>query len=656
MAQTIKIKRSSTTAVPGGLGKGELAYSGDSDKLFIGAPSDSAVITIGGLLYTNMLDHIAGELTAESAILVDADSKIDKLLSGNIRINHVANQIDTSEGNLIINPFGNLVIKTGTVDLTTQATELKLLDNSATSLTISEGTDNYITLDTTNSLEKIKFGKQVEFSGEYTLPILDGDAKQALVTDGGGVVSFTTIPEALAVNSSDDNTTANVDLLADDLNFVGSEGLGVTVAKSGTDVTLTLTAEDSTASAKGVVIIDSGQGISVSYSSGTATISGVNSTSTTKGVASFDATDFTVSGGAVVLNPITLGTSTLNPGATTTSIAGLEELVVDKLTVDDQTISTSLSDHDIILSPHGEGTVKVPTGYKNRTGFYDANSLATKEYVDAVKQALIVKDSVRAATTVSISATYNNTAGTLTNSGSHTAFSIDGISLVAEDRVLIKDQTAGEENGIYEVTTVGDASTAWVLTRAIDANIGTELVGGTFTFVTEGSIQQDKGFIFTHDSVPTLGTTDITITQFSSAGIIIAGDGLGKTGNDLFLNDDNITLEISSDNVRIKGISSTAAGDLLIGAASDGGYTRLVKPSVTNTTAGAFVVGEIYTITATNSTNFTLIGAADSSIGTVFTATGVGAGSGTASSSNPILSIDAVGTASWSTTLDGGTF
>jgi hypothetical protein len=334
----------------------------------------------------------------------------------------------------------------------------------------------------------------------------------------------------------------------------------------------------------------------------------------------------------------------------------LEELVVDKLTVDDQTISTSLSDHDIILSPHGEGTVKVPTGYKNRTGFYDANSLATKEYVDAVKQALIVKDSVRAATTVSISATYNNTAGTLTNSGSHTAFSIDGISLVAEDRVLIKDQTAGEENGIYEVTTVGDASTAWVLTRAIDANIGTELVGGTFTFVTEGSIQQDKGFIFTHDSVPTLGTTDITITQFSSAGIIIAGDGLGKTGNDLFLNDDNITLEISSDNVRIKGISSTAAGDLLIGAASDGGYTRLVKPSVTNTTAGAFVVGEIYTITATNSTNFTLIGAADSSIGTVFTATGVGAGSGTASSSNPILSIDAVGTASWSTTLDGGTF
>jgi hypothetical protein len=129
-------------------------------------------------------------------------------------------------------------------------------------------------------------------------------------------------------------------------------------------------------------------------------------------------------------------------------------------------------------------------------------------------------------------------------------------------------------------------------------------LGGTFTFVTEGSVQQDNGYIFTHDSVPTLGTTALTITQFSSAGIVTAGDGLGKTGNDLFLNDDNITLEISSDNVRIKGISSTAVGDLLIGAASNAGYTRLVKPT----------------------------------------------------SDTALLTMGTAGTASWTTTLDGGTF
>ncbi|HAW03067.1 MAG TPA: hypothetical protein DCW83_00190, partial [Saprospirales bacterium] len=95
-------------------------------------------------------------------------------------------------------------------------------------------------------------------------------------------------------NATDDSTTADVDLLADDLNFAGSEGLDITVAKSGTDVTLTITAEDSTATNKGVVIIDSGEGVNVSYSSGTATISGEDASTTNKGIASFDTTDFTV--------------------------------------------------------------------------------------------------------------------------------------------------------------------------------------------------------------------------------------------------------------------------------------------------------------------------------------------------------------------------
>jgi len=603
MAQTIKIKRSTTTAAPSSLTAGELAYSDDSDKLFIGAPADNAITVIGGKLYTDMLDHVAGTLTASSAVIVDANSKIDKILTGFVRINDTTNQIDTSAGNLVVNPFASLVIKTGTVDLTTQATEFKLIENSATAGTFATASHTYLTFDTTNSAQLIKFGKQVEFSGEYTLPITDGTAEQALVTDGSGTVSFTTIPKVLTVNATDDSTTADVDLLADDLNFAGSEGLDITVAKSGTDVTLTITAEDSTATNKGVVIIDSGEGVNVSYSSGTATISGEDASSTNKGIASFDTTDFTVTAGAVALNAITLGTSALNPGATTSSIAGLQQLDVDNVRIDTNTISTTDTNGDLILEPNGTGTVKVPTGYKNRVGF-STNSLATKEYVDAVKQALSVKDAVRAATTESISATYNNGAGTLTNSGSHAAFSIDGVSLVAEDRVLIKDQTAGEENGIYEVTTVGDASTAWVLTRAADANIAEELLGGTFTFVTEGSVQQDNGYIFTHDSVPTLGTTALTITQFSSAGIVTAGDGLGKTGNDLFLNDDNITLEISSDNVRIKGISSTAVGDLLIGAASNAGYTRLVKPT----------------------------------------------------SDTALLTMGTAGTASWTTTLDGGTF
>ena len=58
MAQTIKIKRSNSSAAPTSLGAGELAYSSSSNKLFIGHPSSAAVTTIGGDLYVNMLDHI----------------------------------------------------------------------------------------------------------------------------------------------------------------------------------------------------------------------------------------------------------------------------------------------------------------------------------------------------------------------------------------------------------------------------------------------------------------------------------------------------------------------------------------------------------------------------------------------------------------------
>ena len=70
MAQTIKIKRSSSSAAPGSLTAGELAYSSNSKKLFVGHPSSAAVTTIGGDLFVEMLDHTAGTLTASSAVLV----------------------------------------------------------------------------------------------------------------------------------------------------------------------------------------------------------------------------------------------------------------------------------------------------------------------------------------------------------------------------------------------------------------------------------------------------------------------------------------------------------------------------------------------------------------------------------------------------------
>ena len=601
MAQTIKIKRSTTTAAPSSLTAGELAYSDNSDKLFIGAPADNAVVAIGGKLYIDMLDHTAGILTADSAIIVDSNSKVNKLLTGNIRINNTTNHIDTSSGDLTINPASNLVLTTGTIDLSGQNTEFAIVDNSSTGLTISEGSNNYITLQTTNSNEKIIFNKQLQFgnlsANGYNLPLTDGNSGQALITNGSGAVTFTTISTNLTVGA-DTGSDDVVSLISDVLEFQG----GTSVNTAVTNNVITINADIATASARGVASFNSSH-----FTVSAGAVSANDATTSNKGIASFDSTDFTVSSGAVTVNATTLGSSTLNPGATTTSLAGLQQLDVDNVRVDTNTISTTDTNGDLVLSPNGTGTVTVPSGYKNRTGF-GANSLVSKEYVDAIKQALDVKDSVRLATTANLSANYNNAGGTLTNSGSNAALQLDGVTVVAGNRILVKDQSSAAENGIYVVTTVGDGSTAWVLTRADDANVSAEMTGGVFTFVEEGTVGADNGYVFTHNGAPTLGTTALTVSQFSGAGQIVAGDALSKSGNTLNVNDDNITVEVNSDALRIKGISATAVGDLLIGAASNAGYTRLVKPS------------------------------------------------GNATASDYILSMNTSGVASWANTLDGGTF
>ena len=159
MAQTIKIKRSTSTSAPGSLTAGELAYSDASDKLFIGQPSDNAVTAIGGKLYVDMLDHTAGTLTASSAILVDASSKIDQLKTANLTIN--ANAITSGSGDVDIVAAANLDIDAGTIDLSSQATQFSLIDNSATAMTIAQASNVYMSFVTTNAGEQITTGKKL---------------------------------------------------------------------------------------------------------------------------------------------------------------------------------------------------------------------------------------------------------------------------------------------------------------------------------------------------------------------------------------------------------------------------------------------------------------------------------------------------------------
>ena len=141
--------------------------------------------------------------------------------------------------------------------------------------------------------------------------------------------------------------------------------------------------------------------------------------------------------------------------------------------------------------------------------------LATKQYVDNVAAGLQWKVPVRVATTA--------------NGALATAFvngqTIDGIVLATGNRILLKNQTAPVENGVYIVAAAGAPA------RANDADNGTELSPGTTVSVTEGTANADKAFMIISDAAITIGTTSQTWGQFGAGQAYVAGNGLALAGN-----------------------------------------------------------------------------------------------------------------------------
>jgi hypothetical protein len=142
---------------------------------------------------------------------------------------------------------------------------------------------------------------------------------------------------------------------------------------------------------------------------------------------------------------------------------------------------------------------------------------ATKAYVDSAAQGIDWKASVRVATTAN---------GTLATAYANSSV-VDGITLATGNRILIKDQTTGSENGIYTVNASGAP------TRATDCDTAAELTASFAVFVEEGTANADSGYVLTNDGTITVGTTALVFTQFTGLGQVTAGTGLTKTGNTL---------------------------------------------------------------------------------------------------------------------------
>ena len=596
MANTIRIKRraSGASGAPSSLENAELAFNEVDDVLYYGkgvggaGGSATTVEAIGG---KGAFVGLAGTQTITG----------NKTFSGTVALGSSASATTKSAGD-----NSTAVATTAYVDsaITAASYTFTLAGDSGTSQTIDDnetvtiagGTGLSSVASSTNTVT-INLDNTTVTAGAYgsatQIPTFTVDAQGRLTA-----ASYESISTSLTVGA-DSGTADSVALATDTLTFSGGEGIDTAVTNN------------------------------------TITISGEDATTSNKGIASFSSDSFSVSSGAVSIKPsgvsnsqlvnssITIGSTSVSLGSTSNTLAGLQQVDIDNIRIDGNTISATDTNGGISLDPNGTGHVSVNSArIENLANPENPQDAATKAYVDSATQGLHIHATVKAATGATLASitggtvTYDNgtdgVGATLTLGTALTA--LDNYNLQNGDRILVKNQATAAHNGIYRWATGGT-----VLTRATDFDTAAEIAGGDFVFVDSGDNYANTGWV-TADEVNTVGTDAVNWIQFSGAGTYLAGTGLVLDGSTFNINlATNSGLLITSDELQV---NSTIAGNgltfsngvIAVGGTSDRISVTSDAIDIASTYAGQSSITTLGTIT-TGTWNGTTIAIANGGTG-----------------------------------------